>query len=91
MLPGHGRNWVTSNSKKFITVNLAKGDEGFASALICKTEYTQTPTEPLTVFFDLDGYRGVDSASRENFNYRTGVRDGAYFIPQAAGNYPVRK
>ena len=73
------------NTKKFITVNLSKGDEGFASALICKTEYTQTPTEPLTVFFDLDGYRGVDSTSRENFNYRTGVRDGATLFLKPQG------
>ena len=79
----------STNSKKFITVNLNKGDEGFASALICKTEYTQTPTEPLTVVFDLDGYRGVNSASRENFNYRTGIRDGAtlFLKPQGITMY----
>ena len=64
---------------------MTKDDEGFASALICKTEYTQTPTEPLTVYFDLNGYRGVDSASRENFDYRTGARAGATLFLKPQG------
>ena len=38
-----------NNSKKYIKADLSKGDEGFPYALICKTEYTQTPTEPITV------------------------------------------
>ena len=79
----------STNSKLYIKADLSKGDEGFPYALICKTLYEQTPTEPITVFFDIDGYRGVDSSSRENFHPRTGERDAAttFLRPQGITIY----
>ena len=45
--------------------------------------------EPITVRYDIDGYRGVDSSSRENFHPRTGKRDAAttFLKPQGITIY----
>ena len=48
MLPGHGRNWVSIKYQEVHNRQFeSKGDEGFASALICKNRIYPDPNRTL--------------------------------------------
>ena len=49
---------VNGTAPQFIEARLSKGDEGLANALICKTSFTMTETEPLTMNSDSCDTRG---------------------------------
>ncbi|MBL6917043.1 MAG: hypothetical protein ISR37_05465, partial [Balneolaceae bacterium] len=79
----------TSTKKLYIDIELRKQSESFAQALICKTEYSQPIDEPITVFFAIDGYRGVDSSAREDFDMHKGTRmeSSKFYKPQGITIY----
>lgn len=87
-------NWewvdlVNSNNFQYIEATLSKGDEGFANALICKSGYTMTSTEPLTMRFHIGGIQGVSRVVKEDFDPRTGkrIQSSSYFKPQGITIY----
>ena len=85
-------NWVdlvSSNNIQFIEASLSKGDEGFANALICKSNFTITASEPLTMQFWIGNIRGVNRRVKEDFDPRTGnrVQSSSYFRPQGITVY----
>jgi hypothetical protein len=84
--------WVglsNSNNVQYIEASLSKGDEGFPYALICKTGFTMTPSEPLTMHFRIHSIRGVNRVVKEDFDLRTGerVQSSSYFRPQGITVY----
>ena len=59
---------VNGTTPQFIEARLSKGDEGLANALICKTAFTMTETEPLTMNFWIHAIRGVNRVVKEDFD-----------------------
>ena len=73
----------------YITVDLSKGDEGFANTLICKTGFSMTPSEPLTARFWFGSVQGVNRKAKEDFDHSTGnrVQSTSYLKPQGITVY----
>ena len=80
---------VNGTTPQFIEARLSKGDEGLANALICKTAFTMTETEPLTMNFWIHAIRGVNRVVKEDFDPRTAkrIQSSSYFRPQGITVY----
>ena len=77
-------NLTNSNKVQYIEATLSKGNEGFANALTCKSGYTMSQTEPLSMRFQIGQIEGVNRVVKEDFDPRTGkrVQSSSYFKAQ---------